>query len=153
VASFALWIGAIFCFLFVFAPAVKGLPSATAIPLLNQGRRNFQAFSWLIITLLVLTGIANLVFSGKAAGIAPGSTYTMILGLKLFLFLAMVLHHSIQAFKYAPRIESLTALVPPGSENWPDTLLAQWNRWFILLKINGTLGPLILLVAVGLKGF
>jgi len=150
--SFALWIGTILCFLFVFAPAVRSLPPRTGIELLNRGRHGFQTLSWIVIALLLITGIVNFFFSGRAAGLTFGSTYSLVLAMKLFLFLAMVLHHCLQALKYAPRIDSLTAQTSPETSNWPEPLLGHWQRWFLLLKINGTIGPLVLLLALALKG-
>ncbi len=150
--SFTLWIGAILFFLFVFAPAVRSLPPRTGIDLLNRGRHSFQTLSWIVIALLLITGIVDFLSGGRATVFTLGSTYSLVLATKLLLFLAMVLHHCIQAFKYAPRIDSITAQTSPETSNWPKTLLAHWQRWFLLLKINGTIGPLVLLLALGLRG-
>jgi len=139
-------------FLFVFAPAVRGLPAASGIPLLNRGRRSLQIVSWLGIATLLVTGCLRFIFAGRAGGFTLGSAYSIVLGLKLLLFLAMVLHHTVQGLKYGPRIESLTAAAPKQCSQWPDALLAEWKRWFTLLKINGAIGPLIVLLALGLKG-
>ena len=153
--SFSLWIGSIFFFLFVFAPAVRPLPHHTGIVLLNQGRRNFQTASWIFIGLLLLTGIVNFILRGRTDGLTLltlGSTYSLFLSTKLFFFLAMVVHHCIQVFKYSPKIETLTAQTPAEISRWPDNLQNHWHRWFLLMKINGVVGPLVLLLGLGLKG-
>lgn len=149
--ALSLWIGSILFFLFVFAPAVHALPAASAVSLLNRGRHALQALAWPAIVVLLLTGIANVAYTARAAAFSFESAYSMVLALKLLLFLAMVFHQSMQTLKYGPRIESLTADTPESCAQWPEPLLAQWRRWFTLLKINGTIGPLIVLLALGLK--
>lgn len=99
---------------------------------------------------MLISGTLNFVLRGVATGFAPGPNYYLILGTKLFLFLAMVLHHCFQAFKYSPLIDSLTAQTPPDVTSWPEDLLSYWRRWFVLLKINAALGPIVLLLGVGL---
>ncbi|OGQ91482.1 MAG: hypothetical protein A2253_06450 [Deltaproteobacteria bacterium RIFOXYA2_FULL_55_11] len=173
VISLGLWIGGIVFFLFVFGPAVHALPPATAIRVLDRGRRSFQSLSWIAIGLLVITGTCNLIFRGAGSQWQFGSAYYSILAIKLFLFLAMLLHQSFQTFKYAPEIAALTAQIstdiqsrfdPAQSsteahsksraelvEAWPEPLSAHWKKWFLLLKINATLGPIVLLLGLGLS--
>ena len=76
--------------------------------------------------------------------------YGVLLSVKLFLFGAMAMHHGLQAFKYAPRIAALTAELRPDATEWPEPLLANWRRWFLLLKINAGLGPIAVLLGLAL---
>jgi hypothetical protein len=57
-------------------------------------------------------------------------------------FGAMVYHHALQVFKYAPGIAAMTAGTAEDSPSWPEPLRAYWQKWFTLLKINATLGPI-----------
>ena len=148
--SIVFWIGGIAFFLFVFGPAVHALPPATGVRLLDRGRQSLQTLSWIAINLLLITGIFNLIFRGLGSGFRFGTAYYWLLALKLFLLLAMIVHHSLQAFKYSPQIVSLTAQTSKDIEAWPEPLLSHWRRWFMLLKINATLGPIVLLLGVGL---
>jgi len=150
VISLALWIGGIAFFLFVFGPAVHTLPPGTGVQVLDKGRRSLQTFSWIAITLLLITGFFNLILRAVDSEFQFGSSYYSILAVKLFLFLAMIFHHSLQAFKYAPEIASLTARTSHDIQAWPEPLLAHWKKWFLLLKINATLGPVVLLLGLGL---
>ena len=147
----AVWIGGMAFFLFVFGPAVRGLRPADAIRALNHGRQSLQTLSWIAIHLLFLTGVLNFFFRAMAGGVHLGSGYYTILTLKLLLFLAMAFHHSLQTFKYAPRIASRTAQVSNRIDSWPEPLLENWRKWFTLLKINATLGPIALLLGLGLS--
>ncbi len=149
IISLSLWIGGIIFFLFVFSPAARSLPPRPGMDVLNRGLRYFQTFSWIAISLMLITGTVNFVLRGDAAGFALGPSYYLILGTKLFLFLAMVLHHCFQVFKYAPRIASLRDPTEPHKPTWPEDLLSQWRGWLVLLKINAALGPIVLLLDIG----
>jgi putative copper export protein len=146
----ALWLGGIVFFLVVTGPAVHELEPAIAIKTMNRSRIGLELISWTAIALLLLTGIVNLVLRIQAAAPAAGESYTILLSTKLFLFGAMATHHGLQVFKYAPRIAALTAELQPNTTEWPEPLLANWRRWFLLLKINAGLGPIVVLLGLAL---
>ena len=149
--SVAVWVGGMAFFLFVFGPAVHSLAPADGIRALDHGRESLQVLSWVSIHLLFLTGVLNFFFRFTMDGVHPDTPYYSILGVKLLLFFAMVFHHSLQAFKYAPRIASATAGTAAGASSWPEPLLAAWRKWFMLLKINTTLGTIVLLLGLALS--
>ena len=148
--ALALWLGGIVLFLIVLGPAVHELEPGIAIKTMNQARIGLEMVSWTAIGLLLLTGIVNLVIRTQATAAAPSGSYAIILGAKLFLFVTMVVHHALQVFKYAPRIAALTANLPSNTTVWPDPLLSHWRRWFLLLKINAALGPVVVLFGLAL---
>jgi len=145
----AMWIGAMVFFLIVMGPAVHEMKPGIAIRTMNRGRIGLESISWIGIGLLFLTGIANLALRNPAAA-APGSVYMILLGGKLFVFLAMTVHHCLQVFKYAPGIARQTAAIDPGATVWPEALLSDWRRWFTLLKLNAGLGPVAVLLGLAL---
>lgn len=149
--SLSLWIGGIAFFLFVFAPAVHGLPPENGILVLDKGRRSLEIISWTAIVLLSVSGVLNLLFRAIASSFQLGPVYYSVVALKLFLFLAMVFHHCLQAFKHSPQIVSLTSQAPREIQSWPEPLLLHWKKWFVLLKINATLGPIVVLLGLGLS--
>jgi uncharacterized membrane protein len=146
----ALWLGTITFFLVVFGPIANDLQPRTGARTLNQGRISLEAVSWVGVALLLITGIINLLLRYRAPSVPPGHFYTMVLAIKLFLFVAMLVHHSLQVFKYAPKIASMTAQLPADTDSWPEPLLTQWRKWFLLLKINAALGPVVVLLGVAL---
>ena len=146
----ALWLGGIAFFLVVFGPAVHNLQPGLGIRTLNHGRISLEAISWLGIALLLVSGITNLILRNQQLNAPQDNFYTIALALKLFLFVAMVLHHCLQVFKYGPKIESLTADLPAVTDSWPEPLLKHWRKWFLLLKINAALGPVVTLLGVAL---
>lgn len=146
----ALWLGGIAFFLIVFAPAVHELEPGTGMRALNRGRISLETIAWVAIGILLLSGIASLIVRFQAAGAPIATSYTVLLSIKIFLFLAMLMHHGLQAFKYGPRISSLTASLPAQPESWPEPLLSHWRRWFLLLKINSVIGLIIVVVGLTL---
>src|ERR1051325_5521834 len=138
ILALALWLGTMAFFLIVFAPAVNQIEAGIGIHALNQGRISFEILSWVAILLLLVSGTANLVFRYQGAAVQT-QLYVVILAIKLVLFAAMLVHHCLQVFKYAPRIAALTADTPTAVPVWPEQLRSVWERWFLLLKINAGL--------------
>jgi putative copper export protein len=146
----ALWLGGIAFFLTVFGPAVHDLQPGAGIRTLNHGRISLEAISWVGIALLLISGIINLILRNQEPSTPQDNFYMIALALKLFLFVAMVVHHCLQVFKYGPKIASLTTDLPSVTDSWPEPLLTHWRKWFLLLKINAALGPVVTLLGVAL---
>lgn len=146
----ALWLGGIAFFLVVFGPAVHDLQPSLGIRTLNHGRLSLEAISWVGIGLLLVSGIINLILRNSEPSATTSHFYTIALAVKLFLFVAMVVHHCLQVFKYGPKIASLTADLPAVTDSWPEPLLTHWRKWFLLLKINAALGPVVTLLGIAL---
>ena len=146
----ALWLGGIVFFLVVSGPAVHELEAGVAIKTMNQARIGLEMISWSAIALLLLTGIVNWLLRSQAAAPPVSEFYGVLLSVKLFLFGAMAMHHGLQVFKYAPLIARLTAELPANVTSWPEPLLSNWRRWFLLLKINAGLGPIAVLLGLAL---
>jgi hypothetical protein len=79
-----------------------------------------------------------------------GQHYLTILSVKLLLFVAMLVHHALQVFKYGPKIAAKTKQAAITTDSWPEDLRADWQRWFMLLKINATIGPIAILLGLAL---
>jgi putative copper export protein len=146
--ALALWLGGIGFFLAAFGPAVNDLRPGAAIRSLNRGRMALEGVAWIGITLLMITGVVNLMLRSQVTGAHLGETYMIVLAAKLFLFVAMLVHHTLQVFKYGPKIAALTAQAPADATAWPEALRAHWQRWFMLLKLNAALGLVIMLLGV-----
>ena len=146
--ALALWLGGIAFFLAAFGPAVKDLKAGAAVRSLNHGRVAFEGIAWIGITLLMITGGVNLVLRSQVTGAHLGQTYMIILAIKLFLFVAMLVHHTLQVFKYGPKIAALTHQAPADTVAWPEPLRAHWQKWFMLLKLNAALGLVMMLLGV-----
>jgi hypothetical protein len=146
----ALWIGVIVFFLVALGPAVYELEPRIAIKTLNRGRIGLEIISWIAIAVLLLTGMFNLLARLSITATPTSESYAIMLGVKLLFFGAMVVHHCLQVFKYAPAISSLTAQLPSTLDSWPEPLLSYWRRWFFLLKLNAALGPIVVLLGMNL---
>jgi uncharacterized membrane protein len=148
--ALVLWLGSIAFFLLVFGPAVHSLDPGAGIKILNRGRIAFEAVSWAAIGLLLVTGIVNLILQSRLTGAGLGDYYVGVLAIKLLLFFGMLVHHFLQVFKYGPKIVSLTSQALADNPAWPEPLRAQWQKWFMLLKINAALGPIVTLLGLAL---
>jgi len=148
--ALALWLGGMVFFLVVFGPAAHELRPGMGVRTLNQGRIALEAVSWTAIGLVAITGMINLLLGREGAGASQGEYYTITLSAKLFFFFAMLVHHCLQVFKYAPPIAALTAQTPADAVAWPVPLRAHWQKWFMLLKLNAGLGPIAVLLGVAL---
>ena len=146
----AFWIGGITFFLIVFAPAVHDMEPGIGMRALNRGRVALEAIAWVAVAILLLSGIAAFILRLQATGTAIPTSYTILLSVKIFLFLAMLVHHCLQVFKYGPTIASLTAELPPRTQSWPEPLLSHWRKWFLLLKINSVMGLVAVVLALTL---
>jgi putative copper export protein len=146
----AFWLGGIAFFLVVFGPAVHDLDPRVGMRVLNQGRIFLEAISWAGIALLLISGMVHWVLRTQEANVPQDNLYGIVLSVKLLLFVAMGVHHGLQVFKYAPRIDSLTAALSPDTRSWPEPLLIHWHKWFLLLKINATIGPVVVLLGLAL---
>ncbi len=146
--ALALWLGGIAFFLVAFRPAAQSLSPVSCMRALNHGRLALEGVAWSAIALLMVTGLINLMLRNQVTGAHLGQTYMILLAIKLLLFVTMLAHHSLQVFKYGPKIAMLTAEAPPDTSVWPEPLRAHWQRWFMLLKINAALGPIVILLGV-----
>jgi uncharacterized membrane protein len=150
ILAVALWVGAMVFFLVVLGPSVNALEPRIAIQTLNRGRIGFERLSWIAIALLLLTGVFNLLQRLSISTLATEEFYFVILTIKLCVFGAMLALHLLQTFRYAPAIAKLTSELPGLPNHWPEGLLGQWRRWFLLLKINAALGPIAILLGLNL---
>jgi putative copper export protein len=148
--ALAMWLGGIAFFLIVFGPAVHELKPVLGLRLLNRGRITFEVLSWTAIGLLVLTGILNLVLRSEMTAGDLGRYYLTILSVKLLLFVAMLVHHTLQVFNYGPKITALTNDSAMTIDSWPEPLRSHWQKWFMFLKINATIGPIAALLGLAL---
>lgn len=146
----AMWLGPIVFFLVVSGPAVNELEARLALRTMNRARIGLETLSWLAIGLVLLTGIANLFTRLSMPPPTVGESFAIVFGVKFLLFGVMLLHHCLQVFKYAPTIARLTEELPAGSDAWPEPLLSHWRRWFLLLKVNAALGPVVVLLGLAL---
>ena len=148
--ALSLWLGGIAFFLAAFGPAVRDLEPGAAVRALNRGRMALESVAWAGIALLMLTGVVNLILRSQATGAHLGRTYMIVLAIKLLLFVAMLAHHTLQVFKYGPKIAALSAETAANAAVWPEPLRAHWQKWFMLLKLNAALGLIVTLLGVAL---
>jgi uncharacterized membrane protein len=150
IVAAALWLGVSAFFWLAFEPAIDTLESAAYRRALNRGRLALESLAWFGIALLMLTGMGNLLLRSQATNAHLSHSYMIILAIKLFLFVAMLVHHTLQVFKYGPKIAALSGEADAGANAPPEPLRAQWRKWFMLVKLNASIGAVITLLGVAL---
>ena len=148
--ALGLWLGGIVFFLVVMGPASRDAEPRIAAAALDRARVGLETASWCCIGLLLLTGMFNLFTRVAKSGVPVDGSYGVLLAVKLLIFVAMVAHHCLQAFKHAPALSILTTQLPQALHSWPEPLLSHWRRWFLFLKINAALAPIAVLLGVAL---
>ena len=66
-AGLSLWLGGAIFFIVVFGPVVNDLQPGMAIRILNHGRISLEAVSWTGISVLLVTGLVNLILREQAS--------------------------------------------------------------------------------------
>src|SRR6266850_162768 len=134
----------------ICAKIATNLGNCKRTPSMTPWQTLTSMFHLFAIALLLLTGIVNLLARFAMPPPTIGESFAIVFGVKLFLFGAMLVHHCLQVFKYAPTIARLTEQLPQSFDAWPEPLLTYWRRWFLLLKINAALGPIVVLLGLAL---
>lgn len=143
------WIGGMFFFALVGAPALRRIESpGLRADLFRQLGERFRGAGWIAIGVLLATGTANLWFSGllRFDVLAdPGfwlSPYGRALGWKLVGVTAMLVVSALHDFALGPRAARLEA-------GTPGALRAR-RRAALLARGNAVLGLVVVIIAVRL---
>jgi len=143
------WIGGMFFFALVGAPALRRLESpGLRAELFRRLGESFRSAGWIAIGALLLTGTTNLWFRGLLRADVLGdadfwlSPYGRSLFWKLVGVAAMLVVSALHDFVFGPR----AARHAPGS---PDALRAR-RRAALLARVNTALGVIVVIVAVRL---
>ena len=142
------WLGGMFFLAIVGAPALRGLDPDLRRRLFKDIGERFRSASWVVIGILVLTGVLNLHFRGLLGpALRGGSDFWLgsagrMLTWKLALVGAMLAIASLHDFWLGPRAGTLT----PGSEEHERV-----RRTVVWLgRMNALVGVLLVYVATRL---
>lgn len=129
----AFWIGGMLFLPLVILPGIRQHPDRVAI--LYKTGLKFRFYGWIALTLLVVTGLLNLVLRGLPLSWAffSHSDYGRLFSLKMLLFLAMLLVSAVHDFFIGGKaIEQMQA---SGSDRM--RLIARWSGRINLLLALG----------------
>ena len=148
VLSAMFWLGGMFFLAIVGAPALRGLDPDLRRRLFKEIGERFRTASWVVIGVLVVTGVLNLHFRGLLEpALRGGSDFWLgaagrMLTWKLALVFVMVTIACAHDFWLGPRSSELT----PGSEE--HQRIRQTVMW--LGRVNALVGVLLVYVATRL---
>ena len=145
------WIGGMIYLAAVMAPLARreGSPERGA-DLLHRATRGFRWLAWPAVTLLVLTGIANLALRG---GLGPSlatvdfwaSPYGTTLAIKLLLVLILIELALWADFRIGPRAARAARAEPEGAGTRRLQGTASFLRWALVALALGVTGLGVLL--------
>lgn len=143
------WLGGMFFFALVGAPALRQVePAALRARLFQDLGQRFRTVGWVCIAILLVTGTLNLWFRGvlsaETLGSAAfwGSPYGRSLVWKLASVAAMLAVSAVHDFVHGPAASRL----PPGSE---EAARAR-RRAAVYARLNALLGIVVVIAAVRL---
>lgn len=140
------WIGGMVFVALVLAPLLRRLPQAPVrVELLSAVGRRFRAVGWIAMGLLVATGVAMLVLTGRPIG--------PVLGAKLALVAVMLALAALHDFVLGPRwVRERAALA--GGAMAPDTAPSRNGRGAVawLARLTLLLALVVLYLGLALRG-
>jgi uncharacterized membrane protein len=141
-----IWLGGMFFFALVGAPALRTIESPELRAWLFKvlGER-FRTVGWVCIVILLITGLLNLQFRGLLSaqlfdGAFWATSYGKTLAVKLLAVLAMLVIQSIHDFHHGPA----ASRAEPGSAE----ALRLRKRASVLARASALLGIVVVLAAV-----
>lgn len=102
-----IWLGAITCLLYMVA---RPKASLTDLALAERCLTNFGVVGSLVVALLIVTGLINgfAILGGQPLGPSIGSTYIVLMVVKLALFGLMLALAALHRFRLVPAVERVT---------------------------------------------
>ncbi len=149
VLAAVLWLGGMFFLALVGAPVLRRVqPPSTRVALFRDLGQRYRRFGWIMLTVLLITGVLNLEFRGvlTAASMGSGHFWTTPFGrtlaVKLLAVTAMLVVQALHDFRWGPA----SSRVDPGS---PEAAALR-RRAALGARLSAVLGLIILLAAVRL---
>jgi len=111
ISAIVVWVGGLSAISFVFVPVLRsGIESPHhAARLVATVLHRFQRVSREIIFLVFLTGVFNLINAGVARSFDFTPTYLKLVGVKVVLFVVIIVIQAWHSFRVAPALVSMTS--------------------------------------------
>ena len=145
------WVGGMVFLAVVVVPIARAMPAAERAPLLASMGRRFRVVGWLMIGVLITTGIVNAAYRGVTWDIVLSGQilqyrFGQILTAKVAAVLAMVVIEFIHDFMLGPA--SLRALEDSGGRQQEVARLSRQAAG--LARLSGILALLVVALAISL---
>jgi len=109
--------------------------------------RRFGPFTWMYAWIVLVTGVALMLFSPRFVFLEFGDSWSVLLALKQLVFLLMVFF----SFGYARMNNRLHEVIDSGDTSPPGGAIPYYHQIRLFGRINIALGIAALLLAVAMK--
>ncbi len=153
VAAVVAWVGGLAVVFLVCVPVLmRDAPSSKEIArLVGKVVHRFQRISWEMTSVILVTGIFNLIHVGAARGFELSVTYVGILGVKAVLFVMIATVQAWQSFRLVPAYVAF-ASGPQGTDASAPTEVKRFQRRILASSLfNLALAATAILLGLSLR--
>lgn len=154
VIAAVVWIGGNLILAMVIVPHFRqNLPPVQRIQILTLIGKRFEPIVWGCVLILIFTGFAN-IFNSVDLSSADTSlligTFMRTLGIKLLLFIILIVLTGLHSFIYGPKLSKAIEELDPETEELPANVNSIRKKMAIVSSAMGVVSLLIILAAVAL---
>ena len=155
VIAAVVWIGGNLILAMVIVPHFRqNLPPVQRIQILTLIGKRFEPIVWGCVLILTFTGLAN-IFNSVDLTSADSSelvgTFMRTLGIKLLLFIILLVLTGLHSFIYGPKLSRAIEDLDPETEELPADVNSIRKKMAIVSSAMGVVSLLIILAAVALR--
>ena len=145
------WIGGNLILAMVIVPYFKkSLPPVERIKILTQIGKQFQPIVWVCAVILIFSGMFN-IFSAIGGDSDAIGQFMRTLGIKLILFVVLIILTGIHGFILGPRLEQAVEALGADAKELPEEVDRMRRSMAIVSSVMGIVSLLVLLAAVALR--
>ena len=155
VIAAVVWIGGNLILAMVIVPHFRqNLPPVQRIQILTLIGKRFEPIVWGCVLILIFTGLANIfnsvdLFSADTSQLV--NTFWTALGIKLLLFIILLVLTGLHSFIYGPKLSKAIEDLDPETEELPANVNSIRKKMAIVSSAMGVVSLLIILAAVALR--
>ncbi len=151
VTAAVVWIGGNLILAMVIVPYFKkSVAPVERIRILTRIGKQFEPIVWICVMILFFSGLFN-VFRAIGGDTEAIKLFMRTLGIKLILFLILVILTWIHGFIMGPRLRQAVEALDPETQELPEEIDKMRRSMAIVSSLMGVVSLLVLLAAVALR--
>ena len=151
VTAAVVWIGGNLILAMVIVPYFKkSVAPVERIRILTRIGKQFEPIVWICVMILFFSGLFN-VFRAIGGDTEAIKLFMRTLGIKLILFLILVILTWIHGFIMGPRLRQAVEALDPGTQELPEEIDKMRRSMAVVSSLMGIVSLLVLLAAVALR--
>ena len=151
VTAAVVWIGGNLILAMVIVPYFKkSVAPVERIRILTRIGKQFEPIVWICVMILFFSGLFN-VFRAIGGDTEAIKLFMRTLGIKVILFLILVILTWIHGFIMGPRLRQAVEALDPETQELPEEIDKMRRSMAIVSSLMGVVSLLVLLAAVALR--